>query len=279
MPNDPSLNKDYELVAIDVDGTLLNSNFELSRGAEEVISAISAKGIHPVLITGRTAWAIKPLLQSLAVSPYFISDGGACIAHTNQGIIELNPIDRKDAELIVRLAREQDLGICFHEIDGMCCELDEETLERMQRVISRKLDSVQDVLVSSQDAPVKITIFGDYPQLKELDQALLATECRIHTTFSGPIYLEITNKGVSKGNALMLLANHMGIIPEKIIAVGDQENDLSTFQVANYVVAMGNAPQVVKQAADMVAFSNDEGGLAIALTQLLLKDNSSPTDD
>jgi Cof subfamily protein (haloacid dehalogenase superfamily) len=282
VPNDnatlpPSIK--YELIAIDVDGTLLNSDFGLSEGIEETLEAISTEGILPVLITGRTAMVITPLLQRLAVSPYYISDGGACVAHASEGIIALNPVRRVDAELITRLAREHDLGLCFHEMDGMCCELDEETLERMRRVLSIELTRVQDVLVSSRGDPVKITIFGDHAQLRKLDQALQATACRIHTTFAGPIYLEITSQGVSKGNALKVLADHLGIGHQKILAVGDQENDLSTFQVAGYAVAMGNAPQVVKQAADFVTRTNDEGGLAIALQRLLLNNKEATIDD
>ena len=282
MPNDnatlpPSIQ--YELIAIDVDGTLLNSDFALSEGIEETLEAIRIKGILPVLITGRTAMVIKPLLHSLAVSPYYISDGGACVAHVSEGIIALKPVRRVDAELITRLAREHGLGLCFHEIDGMCCELDEETLERMRRVLSIELARVPDVLVSSKGDPAKITIFGEHAQLRELDQALQATACPIHTTFSGPIYLEITSQGVSKGNALKVLADHLGIAYQKILAVGDQENDLSAFQVAGYAVAMGNAPQAVKQAADFVTRTNDEGGLAFALQRLLLNNKEATLDE
>jgi Cof subfamily protein (haloacid dehalogenase superfamily) len=274
-PNTPP-KTNYELIAIDVDGTLLNSSYGLSEGIEETLEAVSAKGVHPVLITGRTACVIWPLLEKLAVSPYYISDGGACVAHFDQGIIALNPVRRVDAELITGLAREQELGLCFHEMDGMSCELDEDTLDLMRRVLSIDLTRVQDVLVSSQGDPAKITVFGDQDKLKKLDQALQATACHIHTTFAGPIYLEITNQVVSKGKALKLLADHLAIPSQKILAVGDQENDLSTFQVAGYAVAMGNAPQVVKDAADMVALSNDEGGLALALQQLLLGDKGVP---
>jgi Cof subfamily protein (haloacid dehalogenase superfamily) len=279
VPHDHLPNTNYELIAIDVDGTLLNSKFELSDGIEEALIAIREKGIHPVLITDRSFWAIEHFLQKLAVSPYYISDGGARVGHFKHGIITLSPIRRKNAVFITRLTRQHGLGIGFHEMNSMSCEIDEKILDEIQRITSHEIANVKDILASTHGDPVKITIFGDQDQLRSLDQDLRKSKCRIHTAFSGPTYLEITNQGVSKGNGLKLLADHLGISPHKIMAFGDQENDLSTFQMAGYSVAMGNAPEVVKQAAHFVTRSNDEGGLAYALQQILLNDKEPPIDD
>jgi hydroxymethylpyrimidine pyrophosphatase-like HAD family hydrolase len=83
-----------------------------------------------------------------------------------------------------------------------------------------------------------------------------------------PIYLEITRRGVNKGVALRSLAAHLQVPMEQVAAVGDGENDIYMFREAGLSIAMGNAPLVVKQAADLIASSNDEDGLVWALEQI-----------
>jgi Cof subfamily protein (haloacid dehalogenase superfamily) len=166
------------------------------------------------------------------------------------------------------------MGICFHEFDGLLCEMDEERIAIVHRIVGTAAQHVEDVLARADADPVKITVFGERPQLEALNREIQALDLRVSTTFSGPTFLEITRRGVSKGQALTHLAELLEIPMGQVVAIGDQENDLSAFEVVGLAVAMGNAPQVVKEGADYIAPSNDEGGLATVLKALVRSDEA-----
>ena len=105
----------------------------------------------------------------------------------------------------------------------------------------------------------------DHSTLVESEAKLRRLELDINLVYSAPHYLEITRRGVTKGAAVANLTRFLGIPPERVAAVGDGENDISMFEVAGLAIAMGNAAPHVQQAADLVAPSNDEDGLAWAL--------------
>jgi len=119
--------------------------------------------------------------------------------------------------------------------------------------------------------PGKITLVGEPEILHRLAEDLGALPVPIHSTSSGPRFLEITRAGVNKGSALRRLAAYMGIPDMFILAVGDSHNDVSMFQFAGRSVAMGNAPLEVRASADLVAPSHDADGLAWVLRKEILE--------
>jgi Cof subfamily protein (haloacid dehalogenase superfamily) len=279
MPNSfpqLSITTPVSLIAIDVDGTMLTSEHKLAPGAREAIKAVREQGMMAVLMTGRSTFAIRPYFESLDLSPYYIGAGGAFIAHIDGEVISVRPIRFEDAAEITRRTRAGKMGICFHELEGLLCEMDEATLKIVQGIVGSSVVRVEDVLKTTQADPVKITIFGERPQLERLNRELMTLDLPVSTTFSGPTFLEVTRRGVSKGRALAHLAELLEIPLDQVVAIGDQENDLSAFGVAGFSVAMGNAPQAVKEAADYVAPSNDEGGLASVLRALVQNHEAHP---
>src|SRR5262249_52546314 len=97
----------------------------------------------------------------------------------------------------------------------------------------------------------------------------------LHLTYSGPTYLEVTRAEASKGDAVKRLASHLGIALERILAIGDSHHDLSMLAVVGTAVAMGNAAEEGKAAADMVAPSNDEEGVSWVLRELVLAEHQT----
>jgi Cof subfamily protein (haloacid dehalogenase superfamily) len=259
----------YELVAIDVDGTLLDSGYQVAAGAREAIHSVYRRGLKPVLVTGRSTLSIERLYDELDLSPYYITSGGAYVGRFGGDVIFKALIADEDAAAIARMAREHGIGICFHQLDKQCCEVDDRTMALLHTIVGNGVERVDDLLAAP-TAPAKITAFGERDELEALDREMAARDMRIATVFSGAIFLEIAREGVSKGNALTVLSEHLGIPLERIVVIGDQENDISMFRIAGLSIAMGNAPDVVKRQAQHVAPTNDESGLAWALSNIVL---------
>ena len=86
---------------------------------------------------------------------------------------------------------------------------------------------------------------------------------------SAPYFIEILNTNVNKGNAVQKIAEHLKITPEKIMCIGDQDNDLAMLQYAGLGVAMGNAPEEIKKVAKFITLSNKEHGVAVAINKFI----------
>lgn len=258
----------YDLIAIDVDGTLLDSQKNIAHGAAEAIEKAARHGFNIVLVSGRSRLLLKPLYEQLPVGPYMIGSGGAYIASINGEVIAHTPVPRSDAEVITLIARQSGLGLCFHEPICQNCEADP-ALAAFLRRVSDMIVFVPDVLASTDAAPDKITLFGEREELERLRDHMAELHLNVDARFSGARHIEVTKAGVSKGNALRQLAAHLNLPLGRIVVIGDEENDISMLQIAGLAVAMGNATPEVKAVADFVAPTNDEGGLAWALHRIM----------
>ncbi len=265
---------EYELIAIDVDGTLLNSDFELSPGALDSIQAVRARGIRVSLVTGRGMVALAPIQKALQLEdqPY-IAFGGAYLVDPSCGeVIYHRPLVHKDAEMLVAMARQEGVGVIFDWRDQVMCESDVDLYTLLRETIGERVARSFDILAEKKTVPTKATLFGDPDQLKKAELVLQQKTQSLHMTYSGSIFLEVTRAGVDKGNALRRLTASLQIALERVVAIGDANNDISMFNVAGFAVAMGNAPADVKEAADLIAPTNDDSGVAWALHEIVLRE-------
>jgi 5-amino-6-(5-phospho-D-ribitylamino)uracil phosphatase len=275
----------YDLVAIDIDGTLVTSENKLSMSTVPPIRETQARGTGVTLVSGRPKLKMTPLLKELDLTLPYIGSGGAYIADPSNNLVILHrPLAREEAAEIVELARAAKAPILSQEPDHLYYEGGLEELERL--IAISKIDvtgvedsqveilRVDDVLQACAE-PTKITICGEPGHLLEIERKLRLLNLPIYLTYSAPTYLEITRSGTNKGEALKVLANYLAIPLERILVIGDSHNDISMFRIAGLAVAMGNAPEEVKAAADLVAPSNDEDGVAWVLCGLVLKKNET----
>lgn len=260
------------LVAIDVDGTLLDSKHQVSKGAAEAITNLTVNGILPVLASGRTIDGVSPFYDTLNLGPYLIGAGGGLVSTTSGKIIKAFELSSDILPVIIGLAREIGVGIALHQLERMLFESSDELMKIVQRNLPGRLLQYDDLIPLLDQFPtVKVTLWGNHLKLCGAQQQIEALNIQVDMLFGGDEFLEITNPGVSKGFALTLLAQHLNIPGDRIAAIGDQYNDVSMFEVAPYAIAMGNAPDGVKSKAKFIAPSNDEGGLAWALENVVPK--------
>jgi hypothetical protein len=128
---------------------------------------------------------------------------------------------------------------------------------------------VPDLIKELDRLPEKGLVVGEAEKLQEIYQYYRGSQHEVSVTFTSPTSMDVLPKGVGKGNALKKLAGHFLIPLEQIAVIGDYLNDLEMFKVAGYSVAMGNAPDEVKRAANWVAPSNDEEGVSLAILHLI----------
>lgn len=271
----------YDLVAIDVDGTLVTSENKLPAAIAPLIRKTQARGIGVTLVSGRPKLKMAPLIKELGLTLPYIGSGGAYIAYSSNDLVILHrPLARAETIAIVELARAAKTPIIFQEPDHLYYEGSLEDLEQL--IAISKIDitgvansqveilRVDDVLQACAE-PTKINICSEPRHLLEIESKLRLLNLPIYLTYSALFSLEITRSGINKGEALKVLATYLAIPLERILVIGDSHNDISMFEIAGMAVAMGNAPDEVKAAADLVAPSNDEDGVAWVLRELVLR--------
>lgn len=272
----------YDLIAVDIDGTLLDSQNTVPPTLSPLLRAVEARGTGFTLISGRPALTVEPLMRDLGLTLPYVSSGGAHIGdlETRETIAAFT-LQSEVTQTLAALGREFGAALVameayrlFYEGDPAKFRLAHETIDitlSTREKIHTHVQPVDDVLAAS-PTPLKFTI-SDLPEvLARVEERLKASNLPIYFTYSSPVYLESTHLEANKGTALTRLARHLNIPLERVLVIGDSPNDLSMFAVAGCAVAMGNASPEVKSAAQLIAPSNDENGVAWVLRELVLKD-------
>ena len=268
----------YQLIALDLDGTLLNSRKELPADAAAAIRAACAAGKTVVFDTGR---AVSELDEPAALLPevryaVFSSGGGLYDIHERK-TFGLHPIPDALVRRILALGRTKDVmpQLVLPEQDVIqASHMDH--LEHFNMGIYRPLYEKAMTLVpdiyafaeSCREPVLKLNLYHADPAERIRTRAQLETP-ELELVYSEISSLECSAAGVSKGSGLERLCGLLGIPPAECIAVGDADNDLPMLRTAGLGIAMGNASEHVKAAADRVVSDCDHGGCAEAVQMLL----------
>lgn len=263
----------YEIVAIDLDDSLLNKDTKISNVNKNAIKLAQEKGTLITIATGRMLDSALPYIRELDINTAVIAYQGAYIKDlkTNE-ILSKKVVDISLAKEIIKQCKKDNLYVQAF-IDGeLYFEEDNEFSKVYEKRIGVKGKAVGNLTTFLHEGPMKLLMIDEAPRIKALSkeyQALFGEQVQV--VISKPDFLEITHISATKGQALRLLAKVYNIPREKIIAIGDSYNDLSMINYAGLGVAMGNAPQGVKEQANYVTKSNDEDGVAEVIRRFILK--------
>jgi len=259
----------YRLIAIDIDGTLLNDQYEIPERTVEAINQ-AMDHCHLVLCTGRALFSTKPLLEHFHRPLPLVTDNGGTIWFPDRGIVEQYTLSRSVAEELLLFSRRHRLHIDFTTGDGIYVERLDDALEAVYRkyfAVPKQLDD----LLQLEQLPVKVTISGRPDQI---DQAYPAVQeqftGKVQFFRSGPHFIDFIAFGVNKGTALQKLASELGVAREQTMAIGNYYNDLEMIRMSGLGVAVANAPEEVKRQADLVTDSNNEEGVRKILETFVL---------
>ena len=267
----------YRFVAIDVDGTLLDSNKNLSTYTKKIIQQCIANGITVCICTGRPVQTIARFTELLGVHelpavqemPFILYNGAMVAVGENHDIIFERPLSEKAGKELLSLG--QTLGstlIAWSQNKLYVNELNDR-IENYCTITPIEPIVITDADTLAKQGITKMIWYDDAARMPALIDALNANPvCReINYFTSNPLFLELVDKRCSKGLAIEQLIRHLNIPREETIAIGDGYNDIPMLEYAGLGIAMGNACDAVKAAADTVTDTNDNDGVANALIQ------------
>lgn len=274
----------YRLLALDVDGTLLDSQHRILPATRAALQRARQAGIELVLATGRRYSRTLPLVQPLGLTVPVVTHGGALVKetrrHTTLERSELAPALLRQIIALVSAAGYEPLVYGDTYLDGFDYYCGRYTVEEplLDEFLRKNPGCGRHHPRLADDPPpgaLAAFAMGTRPAMLGLAASLarhfpgqLATKV-LRSPFYQGFMCEIAPAEVNKWTALVRLAARQGIAPEAICAVGDDVNDLEMIEQAGLGVAMGNAPEEVRQRADRVAPSHDEAGLVQVVRWLL----------
>lgn len=265
----------YRLVALDLDDTLLGSDLKVEPQTAQVIQQVMDRGIYVTLATGRMFRSSLPYARELRIRGPLITYQGALVKDTETGEVLYHcPVPLELAVDVIRRVREYGYHINLYVDD--CLFVARESAEGKRyaaysRVPLQVVGDLDSFLLAQRKEPTKVLVVAAEELLDELAAALQPTYgASLHITKSKPHFLEFSHPRATKGEALQAVAGRLGVPREEVLAVGDSYNDLEMLAWAGCGVAMGNAREEIKQKADYVTLSNEEGGVRHVLRKFVL---------
>ncbi|MCB2292891.1 Cof-type HAD-IIB family hydrolase [Clostridium algoriphilum] len=273
---------DYKLICIDMDGTLLSDEKTVSERNLRAIRLANEQGVRIAVCTGRIFTSADYFSNLLGVKSPVIAANGAYIREKDRDEVIYNAsIGENKCRKLLSVFKQYDIYPHFYTNEMIFTE-NAAFSTRFYKEANKKL---------SKDKQIKVLIVRDWDEVfkkyeneifkgigvdadaEKIRKAKIAIRNMdafevVSSKFDN---FEVTNKGVTKGNAVKILANYYGIESEQIICIGDSENDLSMIKYAGLGVAMGNADGVVKEAAQYITETNNNDGVAKAIEKFILE--------
>lgn len=260
------------MLVLDIDGTLLKSNFKIDRTTREAVEYVKEKGVYVTLATGRNFPSAQKIAKALKLDSILITHNGAFVASSVDEPFFEQRMSAETVQQVVGILEKYDTHVrLLHERYSIGNQVQQKSqlVARMTMGIGDPLfypvTFTEQLSEHLQEKPIsvpKIDVqFYDQEERDEAYNELAEKVEDIRVTESTRCSFEVIDKTVSKAKALHIVAQHLGISRKEIVAVGDFTNDLEMIQHAGLGVAMGNAPNEVKHAADWVTRSNDQNGV------------------
>ena len=264
----------YKLIAIDMDGTLLREDKTISDKTKEMIQKANEKGVKIVLASGRPIEGLERYLEELKLvteEDYVMSFNGSVIQNVKtKEIISKNILKGSDLKVLYKLA--QQIGVNIHAFTKQGCvtPIMNEYTKLEGSINGIEVHEVDFNTIDDQEDVIKVMFIDPEPVLAAAMEKIPAHIYEDFTVVrSAPYFLEFLNKASSKGTGVRALAAHLGIQREEIICIGDAGNDLDMIEFAGLGVAMGNAFEEVKAAADYITLDNDADGVAHVIEKFI----------
>ena len=267
----------YKLLVLDVDGTLLNDEREISKRTLAALLKVQQMGVRIVLASGRPTYGLMPLAKTLELGNYggFVLSYNGCqiIKAQNGEILFERRINPEMLPYLEKKARKNGFAIFTYHDDTLITDSpDNEYIKNEALLNNLKIIREDEFSTAIDFAPCKCMLVSDK------EKALIGLEQHWEKRLAGtldafrsePYFLEVVPCGVNKANTLGALLEHLGVTREEVIAVGDGVCDVTMLQLAGMGVSMGHSQDSVKVCADYVTASNEEDGVALAVEKLIL---------
>ena len=281
----------YKLIAIDLDGTMLNKYGAITQETKEAIKKVQNEGKKVIIASGRPSSSVVLFAKEIESYDYYISGNGAIIYDMkNKRILYENALKKQKVLDIIKICEENSIyynvyteneiiakslqaNVLFYYKENLNKSEDEKTTIYL-------VDDIYNYLLEKEEKVIKITICDEHKtifesiikKIKEIEEvSVLEVEHMARKSINEGIEevpVEYYYTEVSALDAIKYLSEYIGITPEEIVTIGDNENDRKMIENAGLGIVMGQAPEYMKKIADRVTLSNDENGVAKVLRDL-----------
>ena len=292
----------YKLVAIDLDGTLLNSYGEVSNKNKETIKkAMVEKNVEVILASGRPIMSVKNLANEIGCNNYMICGNGAITYDIqNEEIIYDKFLEKSKVLQIIRICEENSIfynvytkdtiltknlnyNILFYNQENAYKTEDKKTRITIMQNIEEYVKNRQEedylkITICDESKVIFASIIRKLKEIKDVDVLEVEHMSRkmikdgTENVAIGYYYTEITNTNVDKWQAIENLIQKLGINKEEVMTIGDNINDSQMVKNAGLGVMMGNSAPYIKEMADVVVQDNDNDGVAEAIENYILNE-------
>jgi len=264
----------YKLIAMDLDGTLNNDQKQITDKTKSALMLAQKKGVRLALASARPSPGLFRERDALRLQDHngilMSYNGGRIVDAANGNTLFETAMDLSETKSVLRFLETLpvtpilDDGRQFFVTDKNGYKVDYECMNN--RMECTEVDNLADFLSF---APIKILMSADPDGIHDI-QAKIADFLpeSLSVVQTAAFYLEVIPRSINKGQGILDICHATGISPEEVVAFGDAENDIPMLKTAGAGVAMGNADEKVKAAADMVTLSNNDDGIAHALEKL-----------
>lgn len=266
----------YKMIVLDLDDTLLREDGTISPRTKQTLMAAQDAGVKVVLASGRPTYAMWALAEELNLADYgsfILSFNGGKITNcqTKEDIFSctLNP---ETAHQLLDVSKREGVNILTYVGDDIITDETSKYIEVEAKLTGMPLVVVDDFKAAVSTPVVKVMMLEEPEKLALVEQKLQQEfKGNLSVVRSKPFFLEFTEDGIDKGRSLDKLIEQLGIKQEEVIAIGDGNNDLTMIEFAGLGVAMENANDTVKAAADYITASNMNDGVANVVEEFVLK--------
>mgnify|MGYP000034846670 FL=1 len=287
LPHNP-----YKILALDLDGTLLNERSRISPRDAQAVRRAQESGVQIVLCTGRNVREVRAFSEQLLAPPdWLVTSSGAAVQRPDDSEPQFfSGLSHTMCEDILALCEDFDTDPCFYTTQSLYYgRAFRSLLRRMEQNGRVIMDETADgyFYIDSREEWEKVLETEPFPFAKailypshDISDLLVFRltemghfELAPSVMFGGELHnIEINRRGVNKGQSLRWLAKTLGLTMENVVAIGDSDNDLTMLRAAGLGIAMGNAAQNIRLTADAVTAANAECGVAQAIETYILEE-------
>lgn len=272
----------YKLIAIDLDGTLLNDEKNIPSENIKIINELINKGYEVVFATGRRYLAARQFIDCFKEDLVIVANNGNMVRHTRgDELIHAEYLQSECLEFVINEGKKLDLHPTIHinkfeQGVDMVFELEREDERYHKYLIGEDRALRVDDFLKEDLKVLSIVYLGDYKKLETLNNKILSAYPENYTTYLmqnialADGLLEVVKPNSSKWKSLIRYANSIGIEKSEILAIGDDANDVEMIEEAGFGISMKNGVEKLKGVADAISeFNNNDAGVARELRKLL----------
>lgn len=269
----------YKMFVSDLDGTLLDDNHKISKENIAAIKKLEAKGVKFVIATGRIKFILEDFLDQVDYKMPLIWSNGSAVSGLQGETLYTEEIPVDVARRVIQLSRNYKVDYMLHTLEGIVGETTEGRIQGLKDYNDSVIEAYRIPLNADKDLYdhlekyniLKFSISShDHGELVAFQKIVKQNIKEVHAVFSDPTLLDINAPKASKGEAVLKLAAQYNIEAHEIVAIGDNENDISMLKVSGLPLTLEDAKDSVKKFAKYVTKSNNASGVADAIERFVL---------